>query len=257
MERYAVQDGSGGWHAAREECDMTGTSFASACGLDVDKSRKMFWKIRKGLQKPTHSSELPFFVQDALNGGREDEPWAAHAYALSGLLLPREFLCSSGQVRRMWKGLLYGCNLDREIWTWEPKTERVRLLEIKTIQNGEPPAEVPRKFFANLLQLLLQMFCARLEYGDLFYWRRETGEWRCFHVRMHHDAFAAGPLQWAAETADAHTEPPNMNAELRAHRQQYLLYYFIWYPGDTQPDQSSDQSEDQPPIPPRSPDRKQ
>ena len=232
MSQYAVQDGSDQWQRARSSCDVTGSNFAAACGLDDSRSRMKFWRVRRGLER---EERPPAFVQAYLDGGKEDEPFAATAFALSGLLAPAHLLCHDGQHTRRYAGFQWGTNNDRVELAPHKRLgyEPVALLEIKTVQRevhegDEPVYALPDALVKNAMQLLLQLWCRRLSYGRLFYWHRATGCYRCFELSLlDSHAFADGPLRWALETLRSAEEPKRMDAKLKLERRKYVLDRFF------------------------------
>lgn len=225
MDRYLVPRDREAWQAARDACDITGTSFADACGLGSG-SRLRFWRIRHKLEKPERP---PPFVQAMLDGGQDDEPLAAVAFR--PLLWPGQLLAHCGQRRRRFEGFLFGVNPDRLVLTpYRGGYDVTNLLEIKTVQRdvgeSEPIPEFPDKLVPNTLQLLLQLWCCRLEHGWLFYWHRASGAYRRFEVRMDWHAFREGPLQWALETLRAVEIPKRMDPAVKRERIQFVLDHF-------------------------------
>lgn len=225
MERYHVQDGGAGWHGSRQACDATGTSFAGLCGLDEGKSRARAWRMHRGIEK---ESTPPPDVRDMLDRGKEDEFWAAEAFRR--VCHHEQFLLNhTGQWKRMAGGFVFGCNLDRLLYTMGDSALALPCaVEIKTIQNGSEGEidEWPTRLMANTLQLLLQLWCARLPIGYLFYWRRSDGCYRLYTVQLNEGAFVTGPLQWAMDTLREPQEPKRMNSDLKQQRIAYVLKHF-------------------------------
>lgn len=224
MHQFAVQDHGDNFAEIRQQCDVTGTSFAAACGLDDGKSRTFFWELRKGLRT---DNRPPPDVREMLDLGTAQEPYAALAFAASGLLAPGEFLCHYGQQRRRAAGYLFGVHLDRLIYSSRPVQEPVRLLEIKTVQSDLERGMPAEPKMRDVMQTLLQLWCMRLEHGHLFYWRKETGEWASWRVRLDSFAFTEGPLSWAFETLEAQAAPKRMPSELKRERTEFVRDHFL------------------------------
>lgn len=224
MHQYSVQDHGDNFSAIRKECDVTGTSFAAACGLDDGKSRTFFWELRRGLRTETVP---PPDVREKLDAGTAQEPYAVTAFVQSGLLGPDEIVFHYGQKRRQHGGFLFGTHLDRLIYSTRPVVEPVKVLEIKTVQTDLERGMPAEAKLRDVMQTMLQLWCMRLEHGRLFYWRAETGEYRSWRVQLDTFAFLEGPMQWALETLQSESAPKRMQPDVKRERAQFVRDHFL------------------------------
>lgn len=211
------------WHECRSRCDVNASEAGEACGLGYN-SRAEWVGVRLGERLKKEEDSL---LLDILERGRQDQAFAEFTYVSDANLLKLdERMLPEAHYRRQLLDGEYVWNIGATpdaIVIDALSTEKKRAVEYKCAQNdGEGVCEVPKP--GHLLQVIVQLYVLGIEEGHLFYYRRSSGQYRCFRVRSSDEKFLTIVWPWIREALEMRSSRQARMPNGEAKRRSDTLY---------------------------------
>jgi hypothetical protein len=197
----------------RLAADLRASEAADAMGLGYRHSRAMLWRILHGqVSEPPPSA----FLQQCFDYGKWAEPWTRAAYEW---IFRLHVLSSRTHFGKLGSKTIAA--------TPDAEGAGGIVVEFKSKMRGSEMPNEPKA--AHVAQVVVQMWAAKHQRGDLFYFNLWNGAYRCFHMHWNAEGWSLEVRHWLREFFSYVDRPPPRMPSGEADRRTTILLFAFWW----------------------------